>query len=315
MSSINVTNIKHPSSASNNIVLDASARVGIGTASPGQSLDVNGNIRVGSNQRVMFGPSGFEAGIKYASNGAFQIAARAGEVITFNGGEDGTERARLDSSGRLGIGTTSPQNNVHINGSNAGLLITGSTNTSGLSMGVREDGQDVQIINNANGGMRFLTNTTERMRIGSSGGIDVSATGNADNYLRNTAGQTTASGANLFIDSNNGVLRRSTSSIKYKTDVETLQDSYADEILKCRPVWYRSTSEYDNQQWGYWGFIAEEVAEVDPRLCFFKENEDGSLEPEGVQYDRFVPHLLNLIKRQQQAIEDLQAEVAALKAA
>ena len=57
-------------------------------------------------------------------------------------------------------------------------------------------------------------------------------------------------------------------------------------------------------------FIAEEVAEIDPRLCFFKEEEDGNLEPEGVQYDRFVPHLLNLIKRQQQAIETLEGMVA-----
>jgi hypothetical protein len=40
----------------------------------------------------------------------------------------------------------------------------------------------------------------------------------------------------------------------------------------------------------------------------------ATLEPEGVQYDRFVPHLLNLIKRQGEAIADLQAEVAALKA-
>jgi len=89
------------------IYVDSSQRVGIGTTSPGQSLDVNGNIRVGSNQRVMFGPAGYEAGIKYASSGNFQIAARAGESITFNGGEDGTERARIDSSGRLLIGTSS----------------------------------------------------------------------------------------------------------------------------------------------------------------------------------------------------------------
>ena len=155
---------------------------------------------------------------------------------------------------------------------------------------------------------------TERVRIGNTGGLDVSATGNADNYFRNTAGQTTASGANVFIDSTSGVLRRSTSSIKYKTNVETLQDSYADAILNCRPVWYQSTSDYDKQEWGYWGFIAEEVAAIDPRLCFFKEEEDGTLEPEGVQYDRFVPHLLNLIQRQKEQIEAMEARLSALEA-
>jgi hypothetical protein len=79
------------SSPTERMRIDSAGNVGIGTTSPGQSLDVNGNIRVGSNQRVMFGPAGFEAGIKYASSGNFQIAARAGESITFNGGEDGTD--------------------------------------------------------------------------------------------------------------------------------------------------------------------------------------------------------------------------------
>ena len=95
------------------LFINNAGRVGIGTTGPTQSLDVNGNIRVGANQRVMFGPAGFEAGIKYSSSGNFQIAARSGEVITFNGGEDGTERARLDSSGRLLVGTSSAVNTIN----------------------------------------------------------------------------------------------------------------------------------------------------------------------------------------------------------
>ena len=129
-----------------------------------------------------------------------------------------------------------------------------------------------------------------------------------------TYNATTASAANQFVDSA-GDFYRSTSSIKYKTNVETIEDHYSDALLQCHPVWYQSTCEADNPDWGHWGFIAEEVAQIDPRLCFFKEEEDGSLEPEGVQYDRFVPHLLNLIKRQGEAIADLQAEVSALKGA
>jgi hypothetical protein len=144
---------------------------------------------------------------------------------------------------------------------------------------------------------------------------------------------TTAVAANVNVDSN-GLMRRSTSSVKYKTDIETLQDSYADALLSCRPVWYRSTCENDNPSWGWWGFIAEEVAAIDPRLVQWKTvkvtyDENGSAvetpcnpEPEGVAYDRFVPHLLNLIKRQQQAIEtleagntDLLARVSALESA
>ena len=134
----------------------------------------------------------------------------------------------------------------------------------------------------------------------------------------------TTNAANVFIASN-GNMSRSSSSRKYKTNIENLEDQYADRILDCRPVWYRSTAVKDNPDHGYWGFIAEEVAEIDPRLVHWKTievtyDENGSSvetscdpEPEGVQYERFVPHLLNLIKRQQQAIETLQTEVAALK--
>ena len=136
---------------------------------------------------------------------------------------------------------------------------------------------------------------------------------------------TTSSSANVHAISN-GEFYRSTSSIKYKTDIETLQDSYADAILNVRPVWYRSTCQDDNSAHSWWGFIAEEVATIDPRLVQWKTKEvvyddNGSPvetpcdpEPEGVAYDRFVPHLLNLIKRQKEQIEAMEARLSAFEA-
>jgi hypothetical protein len=135
---------------------------------------------------------------------------------------------------------------------------------------------------------------------------------------------TTAGAANVNVNTV-GSLQRSTSSIKYKTDVETLEDQYADALLGCRPVWYRSLCKSDCPEHSYWGFIAEEVAEIDPRLVQWKTievtyDENGSVvetpcdpEPEGVQYDRFVPHLLNLIKRQKEQIEAMEARLSALE--
>ena len=138
---------------------------------------------------------------------------------------------------------------------------------------------------------------------------------------------TIATGVNLHITSA-GTLKRVTSSAKYKTSIETLEDSYADNILNCRPVWYRALGDEENPEYSWYGFIAEEVAEIDPRLVQYREvdvtyDENGKATvtplaepvPEGVSYERFVPHLLNLIKRQQQAIETLEARVAALESA
>jgi hypothetical protein len=36
-------------------------------------------------------------------------------------------------------------------------------------------------------------------------------------------------------------------------------------------------------------------------------------EPEGVQYDRFVPHLVNLVKRQRDELVELRSRIEALE--
>ena len=122
----------------------------------------------------------------------------------------------------------------------------------------------------------------------------------------------------------------------YKKNIETIQDSYADKILTMRPTWYQQDEtkvnipQDQNKDWGYWGFIAEEVAVIDPRLVTWKVAEytqdpnDGSKkirtplsepEPDNVAYERFVPHLVNLLKRQAAKIETLETKVAALESA
>ena len=156
---------------------------------------------------------------------------------------------------------------------------------------------------------------TERMRITNGGLL----------YCQGVYDYATASSSNVNVFSN-GHLTRNTSSVKYKTSVETMEDKYADAVLQCRPVWYRSLCQADNPSHSYWGFIAEEVAQIDPRLIHWKTEEsvvqdDGSRinvkletpEPDGVQYDRFVPHLLNLIKRQKEQIEAMEARLTALE--
>jgi hypothetical protein len=119
---------------------------------------------------------------------------------------------------------------------------------------------------------------------------------------------TTASSANVFI-STEGLFSRATSSLKYKTDVEDADIDYSEALVYgSRPVWYRSLSESDPSHYSYWGFIAEEVAEIDPRMVHW--GDDG---PEGVQYDRYVVHLIGVIQKQQQRLDALESRIAALE--
>tara|TARA_R100000808_G_scaffold4752_3_gene15053 strand:+ start:925 stop:1968 length:1044 start_codon:yes stop_codon:yes gene_type:complete len=142
---------------------------------------------------------------------------------------------------------------------------------------------------------------------------------------------TTGNAANLYVDTDGSFYRSTAGSIRLKTDVEDAGDSYADAVLDLRPIWFRSLATADRRDWSHWGLIAEEVAEIDPRLVHWGwvpvENNDGEqvvnedgdpvweldadgekvLRPDGVQYTRIVPLLINLIKRQDARIAALEA--------
>jgi fibronectin-binding autotransporter adhesin len=85
----------------------------------------------------------------------------------------------VTAEGNVGIGTSSPQQLLHINGGAAdtALQITnsasGSTATDGFSITVENPTPDVVLRNRESSNMRFLTANTERMRIDSSGNVGI----------------------------------------------------------------------------------------------------------------------------------------------
>jgi hypothetical protein len=289
--------------------------------------------------------NGNRAGLVFKSLDGFSVAGINGVISTHSGTQNNNvgylefytkpqgvaapaERMRIDSSGHVLVGTsTTTSNSDRIlqvgDTSRSATYIEVRTSTSGSSGVLFSDGTDGSNTG-YRGSIEYLHNT-EFLTFKTAGTDKLSVNGSGQFFCGGIHSNTSSSAANVFVFSD-GLLARSTSSIKYKTNVETLEDSYADNILNCRPVWYRSSSSLDNKDWGYWGFIAEEVAEIDPRLVHWKtidlsHDENGAKvetpcdpEPEGVQYDRFVPHLLNLIKRQQTAIETLEASNADLLA-
>ena len=149
---------------------------------------------------------------------------------------------------------------------------------------------------------------------------------------------TTASSANAFLDSgaSNNILR-STSSLQYKTDVETMNADYSANIYKLRPIWYRSLCPADNPQWSWWGLAAEEVYECDPRLVQIGYSADdyetvlneggapnhqvksGAVKtPQGVAYDRLTTLIIHQLQEQDfvthnARISAIETEVAELK--
>ena len=146
---------------------------------------------------------------------------------------------------------------------------------------------------------------------------------------------------------------RSTSSARYKKDIEPLEDSIAESIYAMRPVWYRSVAGGDQADWSWLGLIAEEVAAVEPRLATWDylpqdwnepqdkitieqvgEDVEGNAiyvekrspgertlkegaqkVPDGVQYDRFVVPLIACVQKQKVMIDALEARLSKLEQA
>ena len=101
---------------------------------------------------------------------------------------------------------------------------------------------------------------------------------------------TTASSPNVFVTSS-GELQRSTSSERYKKDIEhiSLNDQQYQAIRQVKPIAYKSTTEVDNPNWTFQSFSAEELAEASPTLVLWEYEETVIDEGTGLQVTRPLP--------------------------
>jgi hypothetical protein len=150
--------------------LDASGRLGIGTSSPDQALSVGSGA---ADTRMSINGTG-QYQLKFTNSGAagFWIGSPGANSLAF-AQDDGTTRMTIDSSGRLGIGTTSPSSSLHVKGAADSYLILQAGTTDGNDGILFHNSAGVQkgviFFDTDNDYMLFSTNNTERMRIDSSG--------------------------------------------------------------------------------------------------------------------------------------------------
>jgi hypothetical protein len=333
------------------MTLDASGNLGVGTTSP---LIASGytNLVVSNatNGGILYvdRPSGAR-GYFYANATTSVILGTAGSYpLVFNTAD--TERARIDSSGNVGIGTSSPGEKLRVTSTGTNEIRTHSSSSGDARVGfwaegsvynyiqaVRSNGAlgyfaDLQTFNNGSG--------TERARIDSSGNLLVGKTATGDSTLGaelqasgtvvstrsgSTSAQSTmivystgASAYRFYVGMGGVVNATSTtitgiSDVRLKENIRDLDDGL-EKVMALQPRkfdWKEGKgADIKNAR----GFIAQEFEEVFPDMIqeWLDPAPEGE-EPYKAVNANLIPTLVKAIQEQQAIITALTARVEALE--
>ena len=330
--------------------IDSSGRLGVGTSAPeglfqvttgGQYENLLFNSNAANTSILRFGGASDGEGpylFQSAATSEFRIANDLPSgVITFGTGSSSTERARIDSSGRLLVGTSSSAGNtdaqtalIQTIGNSGGNFQGGRINigraefsaniTSGEQLGgiYFSDAQSgtygvIECVADGTGGSndfpgRLVFSTTadgtssptERMRIDNAGNVYLKVMqvgGTANVHWSSTAGQ-------LFVTS---------SSERFKHDI-TDYDKGLDELMQMQPKYFVYNDEPNQKQRA--GFIAEDFHNLGltEYVEYWNDDQGNATVPSEIGYANMVAILVKSIQEQQIMIADLQSKVAAFEA-
>jgi hypothetical protein len=317
--------------------------IGVGTKTPGATLEVNGNAQVdgggilstGSKPVIQFpatGSNNFSAGL------AALPSATTGTENTVIG--DNALAANTSGSNNTAGGyqalysNTTGDNNTAI-----GFAALDLNTTGGYNIAIGNDALNQNTGGNDNtavGGLALFHNSTgsNNIAVGYTAGSNVTTTGNNIEIGHNgvagdsgvirigTAGtQTSAFIAGIYgvttsvssavpvlVDSN-GNLGTISSSRRYKEDIQDMADASSG-LLRLRPVTFRYKMPYsDGSQPLQYGLIAEEVAELYPDLV--ARTAGGQIET--VKYQVLDSMLLNEMQKQNATITAQREQIRSLE--
>jgi hypothetical protein len=274
------------------------------TAKPDLEILNMNTDNVDAHQRFHIGNLTFYSmGLDVSDGGKFKInyGANIGDNDHFT----------MDTAGNVGLGTTSPQGKLHVNG----MGVFQVTSASGPGLMVVRDLMPMQAIATIQmdllrNGSFDLRDNTGNFRIG------LNAVGPSVFNGGNVGIGAISPGQKLDITGGNGRVASgyswlTNSDARLKKNVTTL-DGSLEKMLAVRGVQFDlvADKELNPGKGKHIGFIAQELETEFPELVVTDE-----MGMKAVAYDKMTPVLVEAVKEQQQQIELLKKEVAELKKA
>jgi len=257
--------------------IDSSGNVGVGTAIPASLFHAHNTASAATEIRLTNGATGVTASdgvaMRLDSTGVAYLWNYETSTLLF--GTSASERMRIESDGRIGIGGAPTANTK--------FVVKGQSTLS--------TDNAIVVTDSAGTGMFAVAND-----------------GNFNTGLKSASpyNNTTATAANCVIGTS-GTLVRSTSSLKYKTDVYDATHGLAD-AMKLRSVTYKGKNDGDTI---FGGLIAEEVHSAG-LTEFVQYAADGT--PDALAYGNMIALAFKSIQELKAIIDAQAAQIAALEA-
>ena len=265
------------------MIIKQGGNVGIGTTSPASLLHVNGNsFLLGANYGIYGNNDITNYYIKGNASGS-QLVLNWFSGFQFKT-SGGTDRLIIDSTGNVGINTTSPITKLDVNGAGSTGTISWA-NDAGRKRGyLYSDSAGVAIYSTAL--------STAGIYLADSAQIDFRL-GGSIKMLLNSSGSLTVSG--------DLVAYGSPSDKRLKENIKPIKNPLG-KIKKLKGVtfdWKKSENILDIKE--DYGFIAQDVQKVIPELIRKNENELLSMRHQGV-----IPILVEAIKELEARVKELE---------
>jgi len=264
--------IRFDTGGTERMVIDNNGNVGIGTTSPNQKLEVNGNILLSNNQEIRFKDSGGNERTAFSLNSSndLNIGTSANGNLKFINGSSYTERMRIDSSGNLLVGKSSTA--IDANG-----IVLGATGSCNFICNLTSENESIIYNNNNNSGAKYVHDF--RQNGTSVGKIEIGSS-------------TTA-----YLTSSDYRLKEN---VDYTWDATTRLK----QLKPCRFNWIA-----DDTNTLIDGFLAHEVSSIVPEaISGDKDAVDSDNNPkyQGIDQSKLIPLLVKTIQELEARIKTLE---------